>query len=440
MNSLDRDHRAALAELAARGLARSAELQLALHKSQPSVSRLLAALAPQVLALGRGRNARYGLAHPIRGRAAQQPLWWVDEAGYSQRLGTLSLLGEGHIVHVEGPGFEDTVRDGLPWYLAPLRAEGFLGRLLARQMASSAGLDANPEAWGLESILYAALHVHDAPGAIMLGESALSGAQPLIPTAAAGQAAALDELAADVARTFPVGSSAGGEQPKFLARLEGEGGGHVLVKFTPPRGTPFGERWHELLHAEALAAEVLGHYGVAVAAAHIVETPRRTYLLSTRFDRVGAAGRRHAVAVGAVHRAFVAGSYANWAATCEALVRQGRLPAEAGAQARALFDFGRLIGNSDMHSGNLSLAVELESLTKGRFTLAPVYDMLPMRWRPDPLAGGAPDYTAFEPDATSLSSPARAPAAEFWSRLARHGRVGKAWRAVAAAMAQRLKA
>jgi hypothetical protein len=120
------------------------------------------------------------------------------------------------------------------------------------------------------------------------------------------------------------------------------------------------------------------------------------------------------------------------------LVRQGRLGSAAGDQARALLEFGRLIGNSDMHSGNLSLFVELEGLAKGRFVLAPVYDMLPMRWRPDPLMGGAADYTAFDPDPVSAAGPARVPAEQFWSRLSVHPRVGKELRRVAAEMVRRL--
>ncbi|MFO1297307.1 MAG: hypothetical protein U1F25_13120 [Rubrivivax sp.] len=38
--------------------------------------------------------------------------------------------------------------------------------------------------------------------------------------------------------------------------------------------------------------------------------------------------------------------------------------------------------------------MEVADLARGRFTLAPVYDMLPMRWRPDLLSGGAPGLRA----------------------------------------------
>jgi len=108
---------------------------------------------------------------------------------------------------------------------------------------------------------------------------------------------------------------------------------------------------------------------------------------------------------------------------------------------QALWHFGRLIGNTDMHGGNLSLWVEgddLKGLLRGRFTLAPVYDMLPMRWRPDATLGGAPDYAPFEPDALALSSGAREPAQAFWRALSGSDDVSRALREVAEAMAARL--
>jgi hypothetical protein len=424
--------------LAARGIASAPELQALLGKSQPTVSRLLADLSGQVLTLGRARATRYGLGKSIRGLPSQQPIWWTAEDGTVARIGTLSLLA-GDLLHVEAGSCSGTTRGALPWFLNPLQAQGFLGRLLAQRLAG-AGVDAQPERWNLETVLFAALHLHDAAGAITIGDAWASppatAAHAPLPTAPQQLPAALDALAADVARTLPAGSSAGGEQPKFLALLDD--GRHVLVKFTPPRGTPFGDRWADLLHAEALASQVLAEHGVDVAGTRVVESAQRGYLLSARFDRIGARGRRHVVPVGAAHQAFVADAYVNWAASTEALARQRRLPALDARRAEALLHFGRLIGNTDMHSGNLGLFVAPRDLAKGRFTLAPVYDMLPMRWRPEAALGGAADYTPFEPDARSAVSAARAPARDFWQRLAAHDRASRALRGVAAQMADRL--
>jgi HipA-like C-terminal domain len=390
------------AAVAARGIATSAQLQAALGKSQPTISRLLATLGAELVVVGRGRRTGYALPRPILGAAGCQPLYWVHEDGRIERWGSLSFLGRDR-THLEAPAISQLAQGALPWCLAPLRGEGFLGRLLAQRLAAQ-GLDRDPARWPLEHVLFAALQASDAPGALVLGE----------PRDVPAPVGSYDELADDVARTLPAGSSAGGEQAKFLTRRAD--GTAVLVKFTPPRGTPFGERWHELLHAEALALEVLAEHGVAVAAARVVETPRRSYLESTRFDRVGASGRRHAVPLWAAHEAFVPGPKLSWSATCELLTTQRRLPLESAAQVSALRHFGRLIGNSDMHHGNLSLFVAPGDAARGRFTLAPVYDMLPMRWRPD-ASTGALDLLPFTPETIDLQSPARAVAEVFWRRM-----------------------
>jgi hypothetical protein len=434
MQPLDADHHLILGLLSTRGIASSADLQAATGKSQPTISRLLSDLSAHVLPLGRARATRYGLPKSIHGLPAQQAISWTFEDGSTRQVGLLTFLA-GDIVHVESEFGDATASGTLPWFLMPLKSEGFLGRLQARRLAA-AGIGADPEGWNLEAVLFAALHVHDAAGAITLGEPRSPPLHAPLPAGGARQAAALDALASDVASTLPAGSSAGGEQPKFLALRED--GCHVLVKFSPPRGTPFGERWSDLLQAEALAGRVLSDHGVPVAAATVVETAARTYLVSERFDRIGAQGRRHVVSVGAAHRAFVPDAYGHWATTCAALARQRRLPAIDAERAAALRHFGRLIGNSDMHSGNLGLFADPGNIGAGRFALAPVYDMLPMRWRPDATLGGNPDYTPFEADAASAASAAAGPARDFWSRLAAHAPASRALRGVARAMAARL--
>jgi hypothetical protein len=63
-------------------------------------------------------------------------------------------------------------------------------------------------------------------------------------------------------------------------------------------------------------------------------------------------------------------------------VRQKVITAQAHADAALLFAFGTLIGNTDMHAGNLSFVGD-----RGRpYELSPSYDMLPMTF--SPTAGG----------------------------------------------------
>ena len=423
-----------LAALATRGVADSGTLQSDLGRSQPTVSRLLAGLSSQLLVLGAGRRTRYALPHSILGLPAQQPLWTVNEDGQVEDWGRLSFL-HGQRVHVQAQGIDLWVQGRLPWFLAPLRGEGFIGRLQARALAAW-GLPANPEQWSLEQILFAALHTPDAPGALQLGEG-MAAALPTGDPADATDAADWDVLADATAHAGAAGSSAGGEQAKFLTRDASQGHA-LLVKFSPPRPSPFGTRWHDLLHAEALALSVLGEHGVPVAQAHVVDTARRTFLASRRFDRHGTQGRSHVVPLHAVHDAFVAGPRQHWAATCAALAQQRRLPAEAAAQVRALLQFGRLIGNNDMHFGNLSLRVALADLGVGRFTLAPVYDMLPMRWRPD-VHSGELGLLPFTPEPADLQSPARSVALLFWQRCVQSSAMSGEFRDLAGTMVQRLQ-
>jgi hypothetical protein len=429
-----------LTMLADKGPMTSAEIQRATGKSQPTVSRMLSGLKDEIVVLGKGTKAHYALPMPIGGAPAQQPVWLIDDVGDAQKVGTLSYLANDQLA-MEWPGGLAFLRNALPWYLAPLKAQGFLGRLLARHMGLP-DASANPDLWDLQTVLHAALQLHDAPGALRLGFGDSVGRKPIemIPAQQAGeisQATSLDRLSADVAKTLPAGSSAGGEQPKFLAMTDSNE--HVLVKFSPPRGTPFGDRWTDLLYAESVCAEVLARHGQVAAKTQVVRGSERTYLVSYRFDRIGMAGRKHVVPVGAAHAAFVPGPYANWASTCDALARQRKLSAVDAEAATFLLHFGRLVGNSDMHSGNLSLFVQGGSLTdisKGNFDLAPIYDMLPMRWKPD-AATGLPEYAPFGVEDTIAMRSARAAALDFWGTLSDHPWISAPLRTIAVEMTLR---
>jgi hypothetical protein len=424
--------------LSKNGAATSADIQAALKLSQASVSRLVALLSDEVVKLGAGRSTLYAVAKPIGRYAAQQPIWLVNEAGGVTRIGTLTHLGKSQI-HIAAAGvntlFSTSAKSELPWYLTPLRAQGFLGQVLAKGLAAH-DVDSNPERWGTAEILLSALFTHDAPGALLLGDSALKTATAPRQLPQEGLGAALDEFAQDVAQHQSAGSSAGGEQPKFTALLEGRG--HVLIKFSPPRGTPYGDRWGDLLVAEMLSHASLALHGFDAAKAQIIQTEKRTYLLSERFDRLGNSGRKHLVSVGAAHAGWVKGSYTSWPSSCEALHSQGRLSEKDAQSISDIAQFGRLTGNTDMHSGNAGLFVAgdtLADIAKGRFELAPVYDMLPMRWRPT-RDHGLPDYAPFSIEEVMATDLARKAARHFWAALATHPLVSEPLREVADTMAK----
>jgi hypothetical protein len=443
-----------LALLETQGVATSQQLQTVLGKSQATVSRLLGGLAAGgVAALGRGKRARYGLVKPILGSLlGQQPLWRIDEHGHTEEWGTLRHLAAQQ-VHVQHGSHDWLTTGSLPWFLAPLRLEGFLGRLWARTTALATRLGGDdPSRWSAEQQLYAAIaRVHDVPGALLLGDAhefTPAAVPAAVPADDTQRAADYDRIADDVAHhLLPTGSSAGGEQPKFLSRRRSHDDDRdawesLVVKFTPPRGTPFGERWHDLLHAEAIALRTLAEAGEPVAQARVVESARRTYIESVRFDRVGAHGRRHVVALTAAHEAFVNGPLSHWAASCDALAAQRRLSVADAQRVRLWRAFGRLIGNTDMHFGNISLFAE--DIVAARFALAPCYDMLPMLYKPEPHRddfGLAPLVVERPPaiDSATLGK-ARDLALAFWQRVSEHTPCSEPFRAVARENAARVAA
>lgn len=426
-----------LAYLRLHGASSSESIQAELKISQPTASRHLNALSDEIVGLGRGRSIKYAIAEPIGDSAAQQPIWQIGEKGERVQLGVLSFLEKSHIhiqAHEVNELYGSTSLNPLPWYLSSLRAQGFIGRIIAKSLESK-GVGANPETWDANAVLIAAINTSDAPGNLLLGDMHPPETHTHIPPIEPGLF--LDHFSLNVAKTLPVGSSAGGEQPKFPA-INGRGK-QVLVKFSPPRGTPFGDRWSDLLCAEALSNEVLSRHGLHAAPTEIIQTEDRTYLLSERFDRVGEHGRQHVASIGAIHAAFVSGTYENWATTCDALVCQKRLGSTDALQCRQILQFGRLIGNTDMHSGNASLyarGATLKDILKGRFHLTPAYDMLPMRWRPDPMVGTF-DYEIFDVDVSQAGKVARAAAKDFWVSLSEHVMVSQSLRVIASEMAVR---
>jgi len=428
--------------LAQGGVFTAQQFQSATGKSQPSISLALAKLGPAVCKLGAARSTRYALTQPILGLPAEQTLTWTTPEGTQQTFGSLHFLHSGQVYARTPQGADWLSPQGqLPWFLQTLRPQGFLGRQLTRLRPD---FPADPDTWRTEQVLYMAInHVGDPPGALHLGQN-LGRFVPEVPsTMPADQAQNFDALARAVTQTLPAASSAGGEQPKFTTQAMGADGQHqhLIVKFSPPRGTPFGERWHDLLHLEHLALEVLADNGVAVASARIVESDERTYLVSERFDRVGMEGKRHVVAAAAVHDAFVHAPRQHWVATCEALVAQKLLAPAHVSTVASTYLFGQYIGNTDMHFGNLSFFVD--DVVQPALVPTPVYDMLPMAWRPG-VHGGELDARPVQAQAQpggygTLAAEARAWAITYWERAAALPGLSTALRAASAENARQFK-
>ena len=391
----------------------AAALQAATGKSQASISLALTRLGDAVCKMGAARSTRYALTQAVLGLDARQAVHLAAPHADQGLFGSLVFL-QGNRVHISGPRKSQWLgSNALPWWLSTLKPQGFLGRRFARLRPDFAP---DPAEWTLAQILYMAVnHIGDPPGAFTVGPRNLANSVPLTNRS---RGAAFGRLADAAADSLPAGSSAGGEQPKFLAQV---GNREVIVKFTPPRGTPFGERWHDLLQLEHLAGLVLRDNGIAVAQTELVQTQRRTYLQSTRFDRLGGTGKRHVVAASSVHEAFVKAPQRHWVATCEALVTLKLLAPEHLRAVASTYLFGQYIANTDMHFGNLSFFVD--DVTEPVLLPTPVYDMLPMAWRPGVHGGelgAVPIPERVQPAGfETQAAEARAWAIDYWEQAAR---------------------
>jgi hypothetical protein len=412
----------------------AAQLQAATGKSQASISLALQQLGTQVHKLGAARSTRYALTQEILGLSAHHELIWNGPGDMPSRFGSLTYLQNDRL-HVKSGQHAWQSQGDLPWFLTPLRPQGFLGRELARARPDFPN---DPDDWTFAQVLYMAInHVNDPIGAFFIDSVETSNFSA--PNDSAQLTDHYDHLAASIGAGLPAGSSAAGEQPKFT--VSRRGGECFIVKFSPPRATPFGERWHQLLHLEKLALQTLQANGIASAQTDTINTARRTYLQSSRFDRGPNHSMRHVVSAAAIHEEFVKLPRMHWVATCETLVKH-KLLSESDARTVALsYLFGKFIGNTDMHFGNLSFFVD--DVVKPQFVSTPVYDMLPMMWRPDIHSGNLDPSPLSEPvlpaGYAAEAALARTWAIDYWQRASRLDELSAELRALCLENARRLQ-
>lgn len=234
------------------------------------------------------------------------------------------------------------------------------------------------------------------------------------------------------------GSSAGGEQPKFLAtriarHQEANASVPVLVKFSPPMDDRVGRRLGDLLVAEHIAHRVIAAHGVAASKSDLLVVEGRVFLEVVRFDRTRSGGRRGTLSLLALDAEFV-GSARTWVHTAERLEQQRIIDADTTRQIRWAQCFGRLIGNSDMHFGNLSLF----SVGTRVLGMAPLYDMLPMMYAAPSghVTEGVFAPTPVSPAEVEVWDSASAAALVFWQTVSRDERISSAFQATSGANAQ----
>lgn len=380
------DHSLAIRSLLVSGPLTARQLSARLGVSQPTVSRSIQPLAEQIIRFGPYRSIHYALRRPLLA-VPEIPLYRISPNGQIGALGRLIPVQPSGYVMIDNDG-NSAYSEGFPWWLDDMRPQGFLGRAFVAAQATGLGLPARLGDWQEEHVLRALLSQpgNDAVGNLILGDAGrehfLQRPEP-VPLPAATLATHYAMLAREaVAGEVPT-SSAGGEQPKFGTYAETDHGPrHVLVKFSLAQANaadnPLAQRWRDLLLAEHHALTLLREHDIAAVTTRIVDHEHQRFLEVERFDRRGLRGRRGLISLAAMDAEFVGLGHGGWPAITARLAADGHITPAAHQAACLLHAFGTLIGNTDMHPGNLSFVTD-----SGRpYALAPAYDMLPMAFAP----------------------------------------------------------
>jgi hypothetical protein len=429
----------------------SSELVSHFGISRPTLSRRVQALGNAVISIGNARATQLAARH--EDASGSIPLYQVLENGQVDPVGQLTpirsgthtqwlLASKNQLPALCADAFKDGLYPGWPWFLEDLRPTGFLGRAFGKRMARLFQIKEKPEDWtDLELLTTLTGFGANLQGHFILGDGrALDEFQALKIKIAEGDYAnntpALSYLRfaqRALSEDEEYGSSAGGEQPKFTTMIcdtPEQTPRAVIVKFSPQLPTPVGRRWADLLQAEHIGNEVLREVGFKAAQTRTFQFGERAFLESERFDRVGPTGRRGLVSLRALDAAYIGQGSGSWADCARKLHAEQWISSADLERITQLYCFGQLIANTDMHFGNLSFFLPHEV----PYPLAPVYDMLPMRFRPS--STGEVIERTFEPKLPKPEDQAawlemHPHALTFWQRITQHPDISTNFKTIA---------
>lgn len=414
------------------GVGTSTELQTRLGLSQPTVSRALSALVKQgrLLKVGAARSQQYLLPRHIEGVGSQIGIVRIDTQGRVSPFARMVALPGGRFWVNEADGLTQ-LHDGLPWFLDDMRPQGFMGQTFV-QNHPELSLPVDLRHWNDDHALKAmVLAGDDLPGNLIVGEQALASYLSGVRQTAVVQQPEVDypRLAMLAMQGAQPGSSAGGEQPKFSALVNGQA---MLVKFSPSGDAPGDERSRDLLVCEHLALQTLAAAGLPAAESQIVIAGGRVFLQSKRFDRTDK-GRIGMVSL-LVYDAQYVGEMDNWSATAQRMAARQLMTSQDAQQLQLLEAYGLLIANTDRHYGNISFLLQDDD-----WRLSPTYDMLPMLYAPVKGELVERDFASrkLQPTSHTLAvwPQAKQLAQQFWQSVAADTRVSDAFKALAQANA-----
>jgi hypothetical protein len=362
--------------------------------TRPVLARLVAEAGARVIRIGKARATAY-VASATTDAGSAWPLRRMRPDATLEELGTVhALRGERFLFAAIGdrPNLARAVDrmpghfPGLPWFLDDLRPQGFLGRTLAHQRGRELDVPGDLARWRMRDFLVAITRTGGTSvGDLLLGQAAADTAlselhAPPDAVDIGQRMQRYPQWAQAALAGEDVGSSPGGEQPKFTATVRTpEGRYAAIVKFALPDGGRGAERWADLLACEHLALTCLRSAGLPAAESQLLHAQDGVFLEVRRFDRTAdSLGRRGFVTLLALDAAFHGAGPRDWDIAADALLADGWIDTDTATAMARLHWFGCLIGNSDMHSGNLGFHL----VDAGPLPLVPAYDMLPMSLAP----------------------------------------------------------
>ena len=347
------------------------DLPVKLGISQPSFSRL-AQNTENVVSYGAKLDKRYTVMEPKFGMN-RIAIYQINNEGMISNFGVLVPVRRGRYVFEPMRG-SNTIFDGIPWFIDCLRPQGFLGRRFPLQNPDL-GLPESIADWSDTDVLKALCsRGEDLPGNLIIGaDSVARYLQTKKPTSV--QRSDYPELSIQALAGGIPASSAGGEQPKFTCF---DGQKYLIVKFSPVISQSLiSLRWADLLVCEGIANQVLSGAQIPAAKTVLISEGGRYFLESERFDRT-ANGRLALIPLASIDMEFV-GCLNGWGRCVTELHKRKKVSDETRNTVLVLEMFGKMIGNSDMHFGNLSFHPDKDYKS---FSLAPIYDMVPMLFAP----------------------------------------------------------
>ena len=425
-----------LKQLSETGPLKAKDLCKFLNISQPAFSRLMGKGQSSIIRIGQGPQTLYACHRQGAWGKSEIPVVVIDETGAETVAATLHPLSpKGFYFESLTKMFSSQIYEGLPYFFEDLRPSGFLGRLIPR-LHPDLDLPKDISMWTDDhSLLYLTHYGWDLIGNFIIGEKAndiyLENRIKRLDVVPENKREERYPQIANLVMSAGIpGSSAAGEQPKFLVLRETrEGHLPVLVKFSPPIRDAISRRVADLLICEHIAHQVLRQHGRTSLQSCLIHGEGRLFLEMERFDRNISGGRRGLLSLRALDLEFV-GQLRSWSETAESLFRQKIIDQVTYQNIVWLEVFGKWIGNSDRHQGNISLFCDGEKITG----LAPVYDMLPMMYAPQQNQLVARSFEPSPPKFFEISvwNSALEAARYFWSQVQQHSQISEEFKVLTA--------